>query len=148
MKLLALFFIFSNIGTAYNPADCNCRKAKKNETTEISSTRLDLDEQRVKKLKGQVLLHGAPLESVLVEIFTHPGLAKLPLDAPEREREQKRIAACFTDEDGNFCFKGIPAGKYEFRVSKRAIEFAVGVIIINPQERDDNNIVVRLSPAV
>jgi hypothetical protein len=39
-----------------------------------------------------------------------------PLEAPK----QKELAACVTAEDGKFCFRHLPPGKYELRASLNA----------------------------
>ena len=60
---------------------------------------------------------GKPLAGALVEVFTHPEYL-LSNDSYSRGKpEQRRVAACMTGTDGKFCFRGLPAGKYELRSS-------------------------------
>jgi protocatechuate 3,4-dioxygenase beta subunit len=63
--------------------------------------------------------NGETISDVLVEGLDHP--EHLLLSYPEnieKQKAQRRVAACVTGNDGRFCFTSIPAGKYELRLSK------------------------------
>jgi hypothetical protein len=71
------------------------------------------------ELRGRIEMHrDQPLENVLVEIFDRPDyLLNKPSPDSHGSAGQKRLAACQTSTDGKFCFRGLPAGKYELRSS-------------------------------
>jgi hypothetical protein len=144
MKLLALLLLFANLAVPAQQSSCECKKAKKDQTTYGSSTYVELDERTVKQIEGQVLSLSSPIEGVLVEVFMHPDLAA------KGGQKQKRVAACMTGKDGRFCFLGIRAGKYELKVSKPEWEHASGIILVNPKKRRDakDKIIVHLSLAI
>jgi len=146
MKFVAAVLLFANLGLPLSQPSCKCKKARKDQTTYISSTHVELDERRLRKIEGQAVTYGdSPIEGALVEVFTRPEFtSKLAIGAAERERKQKRVAACITGEDGSFCFPSIPAGRYELRISKREWEFATGVIIVDPKKRRSNDDKVRV----
>jgi hypothetical protein len=51
------------------------------------------------------------------EVFDHPEGLQEPW---KKNPQQKRIAACVTGADGKFCFRRLPSGTYELRISKGA----------------------------
>ena len=57
------------------------------------------------------------MDGALVEVFDKPDY--LVSDKPWAEKpEQKLLRNCVTSADGKFCFRGLPAGTYELRISK------------------------------
>ena len=54
------------------------------------------------------------ISGALVEVFVSDG--RIPTQGDEQPH-QKRVAGCKTAEDGEFCFKGLPSGRYEVRSS-------------------------------
>jgi protocatechuate 3,4-dioxygenase beta subunit len=144
MKLLAVVLLFANLGVFARQSGCECKKAKEDQTTYGSSTHVTLDERTVKQIEGQVNSYGRPIEGVLVEVFTHPDLTA------NGKQRQKRVAACLTGKDGQFCFSGIRAGKYELKISKPEWEFASGILMVNPKKRHDaeDRIIVHLALAI
>ena len=68
----------------------------------------------LKMVQGRVENGGKPLPGALVEVFVSEG--HVPSGSDEKS-EQKRLAACKTAEDGKFCFKSLPSGRYEIRSS-------------------------------
>ena len=74
------------------------------------------EETPYRELTGRVELHeDTPIENVLVEVFDQPEylLQQWSAETPK----QRRLAACVAREDGKFCFRHLPPGKYELRAS-------------------------------
>ncbi len=73
---------------------------------------------RYREMTG-VVNSSIPEAGVLVEVFDNPGYL---LDESRRgsHPEQKRLRACVTGDDGSFCFRNLPSGKYELRASVSA----------------------------
>jgi hypothetical protein len=150
MNIILTLLLFFNLGGARQDSSCRCRKAPPDEITLGSSTLVDLRPQRIAKVNGQVLAYGdIPLEDVLVEVFTRPDLRSWTArSSPAMERRQKRVGACLTGENGNFCISGIHAGKYELRVSKSGLTLVSGVIIVDPRRKIGAKLVVHMSMAI
>lgn len=95
--------------TTYAQSVCECKVAGLNETTRPGANELiTIIESKLRKsIFGEVNDEtGRPLRDVLVEVFA--------LSTKRADNEQKnRIIACTTDEKGRFCFRKVPAGKYE-----------------------------------
>ena len=101
--------------------DCKCGTPDKGETTLWGGNEMIVvtEENSFRKLEGRVQMSGdRPLENALVEVFDHPDyLLDTSHSRGEGPPEQKRLAACRTAKDGKFCFRNLPAGKYELRSS-------------------------------
>jgi hypothetical protein len=68
---------------------------------------------------------------VLVEVYDKPeGLLLGWKEREARKNKQRKIAACLTSNDGEFCFDKIPSGKYELRCSKPAEWNCTSVYVI------------------
>jgi protocatechuate 3,4-dioxygenase beta subunit len=95
--------------TTYAQSVCKCKVAGLNETTRPGANELItiIESKLHKSIFGEVNdANGQPLKDVLVEVFA--------LSTKRADNEQKkRIIACTTDEKGRFCFRNVPAGKYE-----------------------------------
>jgi hypothetical protein len=77
--------------------------------------RVELEQKSpLKNLHGRVEGAGGPLQGALVEVFLNDEASP---NGRNEKREQKRVAACKTAEDGEFCFKNLPSGRYEIRSS-------------------------------
>jgi protocatechuate 3,4-dioxygenase beta subunit len=63
-------------------------------------------------------VNGQVISDVLVEVFDHPEHLLLSYQNIEKQKAQRRVAACVIGNDGRFCFANIPTGKYEVRFSK------------------------------
>jgi hypothetical protein len=58
------------------------------------------------------------LAGALVEVYDKPeGLLLCWKEREAIKSKQRKIAACVTGNDGEFCFDKIPADKYELRCS-------------------------------
>jgi len=86
-------------------------------------------------------------EDLLVEVFDNPDylLCEWKPHNPNRctmkpSGDQRRLAACRTGKNGEFCFDNIPAGSYELRVSKSQEWSPTHVYLtIDPQDPKSTN---------
>jgi hypothetical protein len=60
-----------------------------------------------------------PVRDVVVELYNYSGGANQE-DISRAVREQKRVAACLTGDDGKFSLSGLKPGRYLFHVGARA----------------------------
>ena len=101
---------------------CRCAAPPPDETTRSGANEnIVLSERRKYALiKGIVRdASGQILPDVLVEVFDNPNHLLMPYPQNiEKQKPQRRIAACVVGSDGQFCFANMPAGKYEVRFSK------------------------------
>ena len=91
----------------YAQSVCECKVAGLNQTTRPGANELiTITESKPRKsIFGEVKdANGQPVKDVLVEVFAL---------SMERGEQKKRIIACTTDQKGRFCFRKVPAGKYE-----------------------------------
>jgi len=99
--------------------DCHCHKPEKNDTTRWGGNQsiVIVPQQHFREVSGVVQLIDNDLaENALAEIFDKPEY--LVSDKPWSQKpEQKRLRACVTSRDGKFCFRNLPDGAYELRVS-------------------------------
>lgn len=116
--ILLIVFLVLN-WASFEKESCDCKKVSAKETTRYGGNqRVTFIESKVfKKLQGTVDNRSSSL-TALVEIFDKPEHL-LPDYSGDFKKpyKQKRIAACIADDQGKFCFKNIPPGKYEIRCS-------------------------------
>jgi len=113
--LISAAFLFSGFGSC----GCKCLPVDDSETTYEGGNMVEayVEERKYRHLNGKVVdSNGIPLSEVLVEVFDNPEWIKQK--SLRTRGDQKRIAVCKTASDGVFCFKDIPKGKYELRLSK------------------------------
>lgn len=123
---------------------CNCDPAPPEAKTSWGHENVIIKKHEVfKSLRGKVvaLVNGQPLAGVLVEVYDQPeGLLK---DWREREAIkaiQRRLAACVTGADGEFCFPEIPAGEYELRCSKpHGWDSTSAYVVVAPRRAHSTN---------
>ena len=113
--------IIATIGffTTINNCECSCLEVDSSETTHYGGNMLDIykEEKTYRLLDGKVLdSNGEPLSGVLVEVFDNPEWIKQ--GKKRNASNQTRISVCKTSTDGKFCFKKLPKGEYELRLSK------------------------------
>lgn len=117
MKVITLLLLLL-LGGAYPQERCRCKKAKKTDTTCWGwvGNHPPEDGGVVKEIRGRLVdAAGEPVGDALVEVFDH---AEVALDGDSYgSNKQRRVAACWTDAEGAFCFKGLRPGKYEIRGS-------------------------------
>lgn len=126
---------------------CQCKKISRAETTHHGGNLWLVTQQEgsFEFIGGKVTdLSGEVIEDALVEVFDQPDyllcefLPGNPNNCSVRAPEtQRRKAACVTGKDGSFCFKKLPAGKYELRVSK-SVDWNVVhfVVVIAPKNKN------------
>jgi hypothetical protein len=123
MKIIIALFLIC-VSTTYANETCKCRKAKQTDKTCWGWDRghSEINGGTVKEIRGRVVAgDGSPVAGTLIEVYEHP---ELDLDI------RKRRAACRTDENGAFCFRGLSPGRYELRGSC-ASGFDAGHTIVN-----------------
>src|SRR5438552_9978081 len=108
-KLVSALLMCCLWGTSYSQSVCECEVAGLNETTRLGAneTITIIESKPRRSIFGEVNdVNGQPLKDVLVEVFA-------PSTKSADNEQKKRIIACTTDEKGRFCFRKVPAGKYE-----------------------------------
>jgi len=100
--------------------DCKCRQSAKDDKTRWGGNEAvtQVPEEHFRELKGVVSVFGdQPVENALAEVFDKPEylLGNEPWD---QRPTQNRLRECVTSPDGKFCFKDLPSGTYELRISR------------------------------
>jgi hypothetical protein len=100
--------------------DCKCRQSAKDDKTRPGGNEAvsQVPEEHFRELKGVVSVFGdQPAENALAEVFDKPEylLGNEPWD---QRPTQNRLRECVTSPDGKFCFKDLPSGTYELRISR------------------------------
>ena len=127
---IGALLLFLVITVSSEPA-CQCILVRPDETTRWGGNHWIAYRQEdiYKSISGKVEVgFGALiLDDALVEVFDHPDYLLCEWEeynpnncTTHPPKEQRRISACKTGKDGKFCFRNIPPGKYELRVSKDA----------------------------
>ena len=157
MKVITGFIIFTVVwGALISVKKCGCRAAASNETTRVGGNEwVVYKEPGVhQRVKGVVRMPLPELqEDLLVEVFDKPDylLCEWKPNNPNRctmtpSDDQRRLAACRTGKDGEFCFDNIPAGSYELRVSKSQEWSPTHVyLVIDPKDPKSTNKPIEVS---
>ena len=144
MKILVVLLTLVCSGIPLQPrCCCTCELVANDVTTHGGWIREVLEgEHVVSQIRGRTLLNGdIPEEGVLVEVFDNPDVA-LNQSSGKKKRTQKRVAACITKQEGEFCFRGIHPGKYELRSSKRERNTtSVIVVLVREGKRNQNQLI-------
>lgn len=129
MKVITAILLLCLSGSYVQP--CHCKKAKKSETTCWGWIKghLEVDGGTVKEIRGRVVdAAESPYADALIEVYGHP---ELDLD------ERKRVAACWTGANGEFCFEGLKPGRYELRGScVSGFDAGHTIVTLTPKERN------------
>jgi len=111
-----------------------CQKAKDQDHTNWEGVHeIDNFDGETSQVKGIVTRGECPLSDVLVEIYDHPEKTLIPHpDLKLVDIGRRRLAACYTNTNGKFCFHNTPPGEYEIRFSKPSFNThsLVGVRIV------------------
>ena len=135
MKHIIISFLFIVIASSAASAQCKCGSPANGEITHKGGNELytQVLPKTYKSIRGVAQqIHGKAMNGVLVELFDNSewirqGLSESPV-------EQRRIATCKTNHDGKFCFKDIPPGQYELRLSlNRAWNVVHTYVEVNPR---------------
>jgi hypothetical protein len=142
--ILALVFL----PAGHQAKRCACPPVPTQEQTRWGNDNITLSTViAVRVLRGAVTI-GAdePMVNALVEILNHPDVILLPysLARESRRRNQRRIAACFTDGQGRFCLPKLPPGRYELRCSATGFHALSQTIKVVRNGRGKKQILVRL----
>jgi Prealbumin-like fold domain len=141
MKLFVIIFILSCLGSLFQKEACKCSQPPPEAKTSWGHEDVIIkQDQPLRFLHGKIVVRHdeKPLAGVLVEVYDKPEALLLGWkEREDRKGKQRKIAACLTGEDGEFCFDKIPAGEYELRCSK-PIEWncASVYVIVDPKQRN------------
>jgi protocatechuate 3,4-dioxygenase beta subunit len=121
----------------YAQSVCGGKVAGPNETTRPGANELItiVESKTRKSIFGEVNDggNGQPLNNVLVEVFALR-------TKKAGDEEKKRILACTTDEKGRFCFRKLPAGKYEvFYSMDGGWKHTIVTVVVDPNGRKSVN---------
>lgn len=117
--MLAAALILVRINVSSMQGDCKCRRPERDDKTRSGGNEavVVVPKEHFREVKGIVTIVDEKVEGALVEVFGQPEY--LVGDKPWNERPaQKRLRACVTSADGKFCFKELPPGVYELRISR------------------------------
>jgi Carboxypeptidase regulatory-like domain len=100
--------------------DCKCHHPAKGDTTRWGGNEsvVIVPKTHFREISGTVdTIQGESIKDALVEVFDKPDY--LVSNRPWADKAlQKRLRSCVTSADGRFCFRVLPSGSYEVRVSK------------------------------
>jgi len=147
--LLILVLLTAQNGRLERP--CSCRTVSDDERTRWGNNHVVLSSvARLRVLRGVVKASNDELMAdTLVEVFTDPGVLLLRYSPPvaARRARQRRIAACLTNEEGEFCFTRLPAGQFELRCSAAGFQTVSQGIRVGAKGRVRRKVIVALEPA-
>jgi hypothetical protein len=85
-----------------------CKPAQSKDVPHDANTLIELKEQRLSQIFGTVRFpQGKVADDIVVEVYRREGSESL-----QEARQQARLAACVTSEDGRFSFAGLKPGRY------------------------------------
>ena len=85
-----------------------CKPAQPDDLPHGANTLIELKEQQLSQIFGTVRFpHGELADDIVVEVYRHEGAESL-----QEARQQARLAACVTSDDGRFSFAGLKPGRY------------------------------------
>jgi hypothetical protein len=145
MKLLtsALFIVLMCEAAS---AQCRCGPPAGGESTHEGGNELitHILPRRLTSIHGVAEdINGKAIGGALVEVFDRPEWIR---QGHIRSKvEQRRVAACRTKRDGNFCFRGIPPGEYELRLSKSKMWNVNHILlVVDPESPESTKAGVRV----
>ncbi len=85
-----------------------CKPAQSKDVPHGANTLIELKEQRLSQIFGTVRFpQGEVADDIVVEVYRHAETESL-----QEARQQARLAACVTGDDGRFSFAGLKPGTY------------------------------------
>jgi len=141
MKLFVIIFILSCPVGFFQKEECKCSQPPPGAKTSWGQENVIIkQDQPLKFLHGKIIVSSGekPLAGALVEVYDKPEALLLGWKEREaRKDEQRKIAACVTGEDGEFCFDKMPAGKYELRCSKPVEWNCTSIyVVVDPKQNN------------
>ena|ERR1700730_7947237 len=100
--------------------DCQCQAPEKGDGTRWGGNEMIVvvEERSFRQLRGEIRApDNRPLEDALVEVFDGAEYLLSPGANSSNHSKQKRLAACRTSANGQFCFRHLRSGAYELRSS-------------------------------
>jgi hypothetical protein len=117
-QLCTLGLLFASIAPV-SASPCKCRRPEKGDQTRWGGNEMivQVPEKHYREVAG-VIESGDnnPTTEILVEVYDNPAYL-LDGSAVGSHPNQKLLRACVTGDDGLFCFRNLPSGKYEIRAS-------------------------------
>lgn len=140
LHITAALLVLFSLGLHPHKRKCTCLPASAEQQTSWGQQNVIIKHDEIfKTLRGKVSVPASqqPLAGVLVEIYDKPeGLLMDWKEREARKAQQRRVAACVTGADGQFCFPKLPAGKYELRCSKPGEwDPTSAYVVIAPEDR-------------
>jgi hypothetical protein len=127
---------------------CACMPVSDNEHTRWGNENVVISHvTRIRILRGVVMDSNQGLmANALVEVLTEPDLMLMPSSPAmeTRRARQRRVAACLTDDEGNFCLARLPAGRYELRCSAVGFNAVSQTIRVTAKGRISKRVTVHL----
>ena len=124
----------------------HCRKAKSDDVPHGANELIQLTDQSVSTIRGEVSGPGdGAAKDIVVEIYSYAGGDSN--EGVKNALAQKRIAACITGEDGEFSFPHIKHGKYLLRAGareSRGINETYIILVVDPHLKKDDGKGLRL----
>jgi protocatechuate 3,4-dioxygenase beta subunit len=114
--LLAIFILLAVLPRT---PKCNCQIAAESDRPHGANESIEYFGKTVSRIRGRVTNpDGKPAHAAVVEVYEYssPDNNKTPW---EITRYGTRRSACLTDNDGNYCFVGLPSGSYLLRIGTR-----------------------------
>ncbi len=122
IRILASVLLLTLIGSINGSLDCQCRRASDEDVPHGANESIEYSERTLKSIHGKVFFSTyAPVKDAVVEIYDYTD-ADRNLSPYNLVRSKDRRAACLTDKDGNYCFTGLPSGRYVLRAGTRTSE--------------------------
>ena len=89
-------------------SNAECKKAQAEDVPHGANVIVELSQQKLHSLFGTVHFpRGEPADDIVVEVYR-----RLGSQSNHDAREQGRLAACVTGNNGGFSFNGIKPGRY------------------------------------
>ncbi len=115
MILISLILVSLLSGSS----QCNCRAIPIIETPHGANEFILISEIKVNRIAGKALLpNEEPANEAIVEVYDYSS-SSLDYKDVYAVLTDKRRAACMTGENGAFCFKNLPPGRYLLRAGTR-----------------------------
>ena len=134
IREIALYAVALGVLSVVDVAEGRCKDAKDGEVPHGANELIQLTDQTVSSIRGEVSGPGeGDAKDIVVEIFSYAGGDSF--EDMKNALAQKRIAACITGEDGKFSFPHVKRGKYLLRAGtreSRGINETYIILVVDP----------------